>query len=128
MTCLNMSASTMDCLGTEQNNLEIVCSGKNRMPESDCKVVALQGAGNVVVEPLLRDTVEFSALVLDGKDGAVSSMPLEIRIQDPDEIFIDAEMEVHRFFSKTKVNLFSCWLHLLDGKYLKLYEKFHAAM
>ena len=32
-------------------------------------------------------------------------MPLEIRIQDPEEIFIDAEMEAQRFFTKVKVKV-----------------------
>ena len=56
-----------------------------------------------MVEPLLRDTIEFSALVLGSEEGPVASMPLQVKIQDPDEIFIDAQLEVQRFFSRVKV-------------------------
>lgn len=64
-----------------------------------------QGATEVVVEPLLRDVVEFSTLVLGTEDGPVASLPLEIKLQDPDEMFVDAEMEVSRFLTRVKVRL-----------------------
>ena len=41
--------------------------------------------------------------MLGSQDGPVASLPLEIRIQDPEEMFIDAEMEAQRFFTKVKV-------------------------
>ena len=57
----------------------------------------------MVVEPLLRHAVEYSVLVLDTEAGPIASLPLEIQIQDPDEIFLDAQLEVTRFGSRIKV-------------------------
>ena len=66
----------------------------------------MQGAAEVVAEPLLSDVVEFSTLVIGTDDGPVASMPLQIQIQDSDEIFIDAELEIERFFTRVKVGPF----------------------
>lgn len=63
----------------------------------------LQGMEEIVVEPLLRDILEFSTLVVGTQEGPVASMPLQIRIYDSEEMFIDAELELQRFLNRVKV-------------------------
>lgn len=83
--------------------------------ESQC--ARMQGAQEVIVEPLLRDAVEFSCLVLGTEEGPVAGMPLEVSIQNPDEVLVDAQLEMTRFFSTTKA---SCLLSHTASHYVCL--------
>lgn len=64
----------------------------------------------MVVEPLLRNVAEFSVLVVDTPHGPRASMPLEIELSEPAEDFMDAELEMQRFFIKLQVWLLSATL------------------
>lgn len=63
----------------------------------------MQDVEDIVVEPLLRNVAEFSVLVLDSPGGPRASLAQEIQIRTVDEDFIDAELQMERFFARVKV-------------------------
>lgn len=77
-----------------------------RSGETPCDLLRIseQEIDEVVAEPLLRNAVEFSVLVVDTPAGPRSSMPLEIEHVDVREDFVDAHLERERFFGKLMVS------------------------
>ena len=63
----------------------------------------MQGHVEIVVEPLLRNIMEFSVTVIDTPDGPRAFMPLEIEVDDPELDFMDFDLEVQKFFATTEV-------------------------
>lgn len=63
----------------------------------------MQGHRELVVEPLVRNMMEFSVTVIDTPAGPRAFMPLEIEIDDPEVDFIDADLQVQKFFATVEV-------------------------